>query len=207
MAMILIPRRSGLVSCLISFFSFFAAPGAAQPVPIDLGTTIPNIRENLAVAVNDTGHVVGRVFVSAYGPPHALVWTPSRGALDLAPGRESQAYDVNNLGQVVGYVGGIRGECNSLSACRGSGPNDPHAVIWSAREGLVELGTLGGTSSAAFKVNDAGQVFGVSEISVGSRTLHAFVWTPEDGMVDLGPWPNMCVILESCGSATHCLRT
>ena len=186
--MIPILRHSG-VFCLISFF---AATGAgAQPVAIDIGTTLPaGSNRIVAFAVNDIGHVVGRFYLSTFGPPHAFVWTPAGGALELAPGRRSWAYDVNNAGQVVGHIGAVEAErdppCTSSSCV--PPPNDPQAFIWSARDGMVELGTLGGARSEALKVNEAGQVFGWSEIA-SSETVHAFVWTPNGGMVDLGPWP------------------
>jgi probable HAF family extracellular repeat protein len=54
-----------------------------------------------------------------------------------------------------------------------------HGQAWEA----VPLGTLGGAGSAAFGVNDAGQVVGASDTEDGA--IHAFVW--EDGaMTDLG---------------------
>jgi probable HAF family extracellular repeat protein len=49
---------------------------------------------------------------------------------------------------------------------------------------IVDLGTLGGGSSTATAINDAGQVVGASETSTGSR--HAFSWTQSSGMTDLG---------------------
>jgi probable HAF family extracellular repeat protein len=49
----------------------------------------------------------------------------------------------------------------------------------------VDLGTLGGTDSAALAVNDAGQVVGES-MPRGDATVHAFSWTQAAGMVDLG---------------------
>ena len=56
--------------------------------------------------------------------------------------------------------------------------------MWSAATGLSDLGTLGGTGSVAYAIDDAGRVVGESHIA-GSRS-RAFSWTSGGGMVDLG---------------------
>jgi probable HAF family extracellular repeat protein len=49
-----------------------------------------------------------------------------------------------------------------------------HAFIWSAAEGMRDIGSLGG-SSYAYSINNAGQVVGCYEFGTGN--LHAFLWT------------------------------
>ncbi|MET3615700.1 putative HAF family extracellular repeat protein [Rhizobium aquaticum] len=61
----------------------------------------------------------------------------------------------------------------------------PRAARWTADTGLISLGTLGGSTSAATGVSDDGNTV------VGSSTLpsgrsRAFRWTQAAGMVDLG---------------------
>ena len=50
---------------------------------------------------------------------------------------------------------------------------------------MVDLGTLGGSRSVAYGVNESGQVMGWSE-TAGIAGPHAFLWTLAGGMVDLG---------------------
>ena len=50
---------------------------------------------------------------------------------------------------------------------------------------MVDLGTLGGTTSGATGVSPSGQVVGSSQVA-GNSEIHAFSWTENGGMVDLG---------------------
>jgi uncharacterized repeat protein (TIGR01451 family) len=65
------------------------------------------------------------------------------------------------------------------------GQSQDHAFSWTPSGGMIDLGTLGGSSSAAAAVNDSGQVVGYSSTAGDSET-HAFSWTPSGGMIDLG---------------------
>ena len=49
---------------------------------------------------------------------------------------------------------------------------------------IVDLGTLGGTSSSGVAINDSGQIAGHS--STTNLLDHAFRWTRRGGMQDLG---------------------
>ena len=79
--------------------------------------------------------------------------------------------DINNAGQIVGsfYV--------SASYCS-------HVFLYTPGSGVTDLGTLGGTSSYAYCINDAGQIAGEAYTATGQR--HAFLYTPESGTIDLG---------------------
>ena len=50
---------------------------------------------------------------------------------------------------------------------------------------IVDLGTLGGTSSRAYAINASDHVVG--EALIASQQKHAFLWRPGHGMTDLGP--------------------
>jgi probable HAF family extracellular repeat protein len=54
---------------------------------------------------------------------------------------------------------------------------------------ITDLGTLGGSSSWAYGINDFGQVVGYSCVDTNCNTLHAFSWMDDQGMQDLGNLP------------------
>ena len=85
----------------------------------------------------------------------------------LPGGGFSEALNVNDRGQIVGWGGTATGEM--------------HAILWENGQ-PIDLGTLGGATSRAWAINDRGQVVGESETATGDS--HAFLW--EDGrMIDL----------------------
>jgi probable HAF family extracellular repeat protein len=58
-----------------------------------------------------------------------------------------------------------------------------HAFLWSSTTGMQDLGSIGGGSSYANGINNAGQVVGYYE---SSTTYRAFLWKANSGMQDLG---------------------
>jgi probable HAF family extracellular repeat protein len=117
-----------------------------------------------AAGINDNGVVVG-------GNGHAFrLVNGSYQDLGVLPGGDwSAAYGINKVGTVVGNGskawGGFRG------------------FVWSPRDGMLELGTLGGANSYTTDINDQGQVVGHSSVASGFE--HAFLSTGVS-LTDLG---------------------
>ena len=98
------------------------------------------------------------------GRTHAFLWTEPSGMIDLGvlpggagPGEDSQALNINDRGQVVGRSTSAFGECGFL---------------WTQRDGMNCVGTLGGISG----INNRGQIAGESRLAVTGNT-HATLWT------------------------------
>lgn len=172
-------------------------------------------RESEVADLNDAGQIL--VSTSGSDPEHILVWTPGSPPRDIGTGHSG---DLNNAGQVVwgSYPNPGNDEQQThlwdpatdtrteIPISQPSGLNDEgqvvgerdiaseqtHAVVWSAAEGLTDLGTLpGDTWSSARGINQLGHVIGLSgtgasDGEVEDGRFHAFVWDPDAGMRDLG---------------------
>src|ERR1019366_3381977 len=73
-----------------------------------------------------------------------------------------------------------------------------HAFLWSSAIGMQELGSIGGGSSYATGINNAGQIVGYYE---ASGTYRAFLWTANTGMQDLGTLGGDSAIASGINSA------
>jgi probable HAF family extracellular repeat protein len=137
----------------------------------DLGTFGGSF--SLAAGINPAGEIVG---ASTYpdGLERGTLW--SQGAMidlgALPPAYpDSRAIRINDLGQVIGWAASAPGVVEQIVGAT-------HAVLWS--EGLVvDLGTLGGTTSRAYGINDRAQIVGTARTADGSE--HAFLW--QDGAI------------------------
>lgn len=148
-------------------------------VMTDLGTGYGSGSGSAARGINDDGTVVGVRYASQSSPTRAVVWRGGRiidlgslGGTTTAPWSTlSEAYAVNNAGQVVG-------------AALPTGGYPLHGFVW-ANGVMRDLGGLGGTGEATvgLGINGTGSVVGFSQTRSGET--HGFLWT--DGtMRDLG---------------------
>jgi probable HAF family extracellular repeat protein len=136
----------------------------------------PDRPRSVARDINDSGLIVGSANNGGTDLGHAVVWSAGlvRDLGTLGTGSFSEAWGVNNNGQVVGwsYTDG------------GNGLTGVHAFLYSDVDGLVDL-TPQNDNGYALDINDAGQVTGYRTAAGG---YHAFRW--QDGAFeDLGVLP------------------
>lgn len=136
-----------------------------------------------ATALNNRGEAVGisgvcGFAVGGYSATHAVIWSPNGephdlGNIGVAAWNTPMA--INNHGVVTGFANIIGGEPGRLY---------PNAFIWTARDGMKNLGTLpGDVLSQGLGINDAGQIVGES-CQLHLLNCRAFLW--ENGtMTDL----------------------
>ncbi len=132
-------------------------------------------------AMNNLGDVVGESTVATSFVHMASVWPESSAPFTLGAfdDDESQAYGINDVGQVVGY--------SDLPS------GSDRAFLW--EEGVMyDLGTLGGDLSSASAINNAGTVAGYATDAVGE--VWAVTW--QDGVI--APLP---LLSSDPGSAAY----
>lgn len=119
-----------------------------------------------AVALNNRGWITGSSFIDGRYVP--VRYRPGIGLEQLSR-TNGIGTDVNDAGTVVGYL------FHNYIA---------NAIVRPAGQAWEDLGTLGGKSSEAHAINEAGQIVGRS--GTGTGNAHAFLYSDEGGMVDLG---------------------
>ena len=134
----------------------------------------PNGMPEIKFSINDRGEIAGHKLVPGGIAP--VFWEKDGDIHDLMilPGYEyAEVFDINASGQMVGES--LSGNYVSPTAMR--------ATMFSLDGPPVDLGTLGGSKSAAVAINDLGDIVGVAENAAGQ--MRAYLYT--DGVMhDIG---------------------
>jgi len=162
-------------------------------VVTDLGN-IGGGYNSFALGVNNRGEVVGQAYntvpdansIFGYGyQSRAFYW--HNGVMQdlgtLGTGTDAMAVLINQRGHVVGWS-----YTNSApsSACTNNSPFTltTGTFIWDKKNGMKDIGGLGGTCTLAWDLNNYGQIVGASFLT-GDSTIHPFVWNAATGITDL----------------------
>src|SRR5688572_26555241 len=141
-------------------FIWTSAGGMTVPAGLEGPSDIP-------LSVNDAGQIVGWYRRTTTGPATAFLW--ENGTIrDLGTlgGVSSVGIAINTAGQVVG---------RSDIAVKKRGGTNFRAFLWTAAEGMQDLGSLPNRELAqALDINDAGVVVGQTWLSSGSS--RATLW-------------------------------
>ena len=128
---------------------------AAPHVAVWHAGSVTSLGLGSATAINHAGQVVGFSLTDAQSASRATVWNGS--AATFLDGLGSQAMDINDSGQIVGFNAAGR------------------AALWQGLSAL-ELGTPNGYSGSASAINNAGQIVGALTQTSSVLDQRAALW-------------------------------
>jgi len=164
----------------------------------DLGTLPEGGDLVFPIGVNNRAEVVGSaqntvpdpntMFNPGYGTQsRAFYWKDGvmQDLGTLGTGTDATAALINEHGQVVGWSY-INSDPSPLCASLWSFGFLLHtdSFIWDKKNGMRDIGGLGGSCTIATDLNNRGQIVGISALT-GDLVLHPFVWDAVNGMTDL----------------------
>ena len=160
---------------------------------VDLGS-LPGGYSAFPSGISENGLIAGDAINGALDPitgwpeENAVFWQDGQITnLGSLGGYESGAGQVNSHGQVTGFSGNAIPDPYSLF---GLG-TQTRAFLWDKRNGMQDIGTLGGPDAVAPFINERGQIAGFSYTNytpnptTGVPTVDPFLWE-EGTMIDLG---------------------
>jgi probable HAF family extracellular repeat protein len=160
----------------------------------DLGTLPEGGYQSFPYAVNNRGEVVGQANNTIPDPnslfgysyqSRAFYWKDGvmQDLGTLGTGTDALAGLINEHGEVVGwsYTSSTpNATCAGISVFN----FNTDSFVWDRRDGVKDIGGLGGTCTLAQDLNNRGQIVGGSSLT-GNTTVHPFVWTATTGVTDL----------------------
>lgn len=152
-------------------------------------------RERASRVVRPIILVIGLIAVSTTSLRAQTTWTITDLGKLGRPDGHSEAFDINESGDVVG-----------MSEPPDGGPF-ARPFLWTPTGGMVAVGTLTPSNpwGWATSINDRGQVVGLSTVPVDAADshLHPFLWTATEGIRDLGTLGGACVVPTSINNLGH----
>jgi probable HAF family extracellular repeat protein len=161
---------------------------------------ISNGFESQARGINDFGQVVGET-LTLTGNNEAFRWSDgtSQNLGTLAPGRNSEAFSINNQGDIVGTAEAITGftlRTNPITGVITIITNfQNHAFLYS-NGSMTDLNSLISTNSGwelyyAFGINNSEQIVGWGSMDGGEHIRSFILQVPEPSV------PALCILLAS----------
>ena len=161
----------------------------------DVGTLPEGGYESYSGAVNSHGQVVGlaantipdanSIFAIWGYQARAFLWDQQSGMQDLGTlpgGSDAAAALINEGGQVAGWSY-TSSEPSAFCALNGFALTTG-SFIWDKKNGIRNLGGLGGTCTLAIALNNRGQIVGESNLA-GDQVTRGFVWEAASGLKEL----------------------
>jgi probable HAF family extracellular repeat protein len=155
--------------------------------------SLPGGYSTWPTSISENGLIAGTAINGAVDPitgwpeETAVLWHRGKVTnLGTLGGYESGAGMVNSRGQVTGFSGNTITDPYSLF---GLG-TQTRAFLWDERNGMQDIGTLGGPDAASPFINERGQIAGSSYTS--DMAVDPFLWEPpterhpNGKMIDLG---------------------